>query len=171
MAGRLLADLAREPLSALPLQTFDYLVAGPVRVWRTARSMVRDTMVAKLPDVPHPTLVVRGARDPVAPRAWATRVAAILPAAAYAEVAGAAHLVNYSHPAALVNLTCQFLGQHGSVALPPVTTNLADPDPMVGKPTGSFRLTTPCTAQRETAEVTASGALDQIGQRERTAPV
>lgn len=113
MILRLLVDATREPVSALPLQAFDYLVAGPVRVWHTAREMVRDPFVAKLPLVPHPVLVVRGERDPIAPHVWAARVADLLPAGRLATVAGAAHIVNYSHPATLVALVRAFLAEHG----------------------------------------------------------
>ena len=112
MVGRLLADVPREPLSALPLQAFDYLTAGPLRDLRTAREMVRDPFVAKLPFVPHPVLVVRGERDPIAPQGWAAEVANRLPAGELAVVAGAAHIVNYSHPAALVALVRAFLARH-----------------------------------------------------------
>jgi len=112
MIGRLIADVPREPLSAIPVQAYDYLIAGPVRVWRTARQIVEDPVVAKLPRVPHPTLVVRGERDPIATREWVGQVARLLPHGHAAEVAGAAHIVNYSHPAELVALVRAFLARH-----------------------------------------------------------
>ncbi|MBA3416014.1 MAG: alpha/beta hydrolase [Chloroflexia bacterium] len=115
MFARLLADVPREPLSALPLQAFDYLTAGPLRDFRTAREMVCDPFVAKLPRVPHPVLVVRGERDPIAPQRWAAEIVALLPAGELAVVPGAAHIVNYSHPAALVALVRGFVARH----LPP----------------------------------------------------
>ena len=115
MVGRLLLDVPREPLSALPLQAFDYLTAGPLRNLRTAREMVRDPFVAKLPFVPHPVLVVRGERDPIAPQRWVAEVADLLPRGEVAVVPGAAHIVNYSHPEALVALTRGFVARH----LPP----------------------------------------------------
>jgi pimeloyl-ACP methyl ester carboxylesterase len=112
MIGRLLADVPREPLSALPLQAFDYLAAGPLRDLRTARAMMRDPFVAKLPLVPHPVLVVRGERDPIAPQRWVAEVANRLPKGELAIVPGAAHIVNYSHARALVSLVRAFLARH-----------------------------------------------------------
>ena len=111
MVGRLLADVPREPLSALPLQAFDYLSAGPLRDLRTARAMMRDPFVAKLPLVPHPVLVVRGERDPIAPQRWAAELADRLPRGELATVPAAAHIVNYSHPAELVSLVRAFLAR------------------------------------------------------------
>jgi 2-hydroxy-6-oxonona-2,4-dienedioate hydrolase len=112
-AGRLLCDLPRDPLAAVPLVAIDSLRAGPRRVWRTARAMVDDPFLATLLSVQAPVLVVRGARDPIAPAAWAARVAQALPAGRLATVAGAAHLVPLSQPAALAALVRAFLAERG----------------------------------------------------------
>jgi pimeloyl-ACP methyl ester carboxylesterase len=52
-----------------------------------------------------PTLVVRGARDPIAPQRWCEEAAALLPAGRLAVVPGAPHAVNYAAPEALAALT------------------------------------------------------------------
>jgi pimeloyl-ACP methyl ester carboxylesterase len=107
--GRLLVDLPRDSLAAVPLVAIDTLRAGPRRVWRTARAMVDDPFLAKLPAVAPPVLAVRGTRDPIAPAAWAAQVAQTLPAGQLAMVAGGAHLVPYSQPDALAALVTAFL--------------------------------------------------------------
>jgi 2-hydroxy-6-oxonona-2,4-dienedioate hydrolase len=110
-AGRLLRDLPRDPLAAVPLVAHDNLRAGPRRVWSTARAMVSDPFLAKLPAVAPPVLVVRGARDPIAPANWAAQVAQTLPAGQLATVTGAAHLVPYSQPDELATLVAAFLAE------------------------------------------------------------
>ena len=107
--GRLLRDVPREPLPLIPLQTFDYLAAGPRRVLHTARQMVRDPFAAKLPLVRQPTLVVRGERDGIVPQRWAEEVVRRLPCGRLVVVPGAGHAVNYSAPATLVAAVRAFL--------------------------------------------------------------
>ncbi|HET6567318.1 MAG TPA: alpha/beta hydrolase [Rhodothermales bacterium] len=58
-----------------------------------------------------PTLVIRGARDPIVPTPWAKAVADLVPHAAYAEVSGAAHAAHYSAPDAVAELVRTFLSQ------------------------------------------------------------
>jgi pimeloyl-ACP methyl ester carboxylesterase len=108
-AARLALDAVREPLGLLAVETIDYVrhirksgVAGLVE-------MVRDPIERHLPHVLAPTLVVRGARDPIVPRSWAQEVAATLPRGRLVEIAGAAHAVNYNAPDALAQLTVDFL--------------------------------------------------------------
>ncbi len=108
-AWRLLCDIPRESLSLDLIVAGDYLRAGPRRVLATARSMVRDPFVEKLPRVPQPTLVVRGARDPIAPQRWAEEVTRLLPRSRLLVVPGAAHVVNYSAPDALADAVFDLL--------------------------------------------------------------
>lgn len=60
-----------------------------------------------------PAIVVRGSRDPIAPREWANRAAALLPAGRCVEVPGAAHALNFSAPQQLAHLTRRLLYQQG----------------------------------------------------------
>jgi 2-hydroxy-6-oxonona-2,4-dienedioate hydrolase len=110
-AGRLALDLTREPPGLLAVEALDYTL----HLWKSGfagfAEMLRDPVETKLPHVQAPTLVVRGARDPIVPRAWAEEVAATLPHGHLAEVAGAPHAVNYAAPDELVRLTLEFLAQ------------------------------------------------------------
>lgn len=69
-AWRLGLDVPREPVRLVPIETLDFLRAGPRLVLGTARSMVRDPFAAELPPVRQPTLVMRGEHDPIAPQRW-----------------------------------------------------------------------------------------------------
>lgn len=117
--GRLLRDLPREPFSLIPLQALAYLKAGPRRVFRTARAMVNDPFVTKLPLVVQPSLVVRGGRDPIASQAWAEDVAGLLPRGRLVVIPGAAHAVNYNAPAPLAAAIGAFLDGLGLAPQPP----------------------------------------------------
>jgi 2-hydroxy-6-oxonona-2,4-dienedioate hydrolase len=108
-AGRLAVDVLREPLGLWPVQTVDYALHLAKSGVHGFVEMVRDPVEEKLPRVQAPTLVVRGARDPIVPRRWAEEFAGALPRARLVEVAGAAHAVNYAAPAELARLTLDFL--------------------------------------------------------------
>jgi pimeloyl-ACP methyl ester carboxylesterase len=108
-AARLAVDVLREPLALWALQAFDY--GRHVAKTGTAAfvEMVRDRIEEKLPLVEAPTLVVRGARDPIVPRAWAEEVATLLPRGRLVEITGAPHAANYSAADAVAGLTIDFL--------------------------------------------------------------
>jgi len=89
--GRWLRDLLREdPRQALILGR-DVRDAGPRRIAATLRDSVRDRIETKLPRVTASTLLVRGARDPLAPARWLAAAARLLPDAATVEIPAAAH--------------------------------------------------------------------------------
>lgn len=100
-AWRLLLDAPFEgPLLYLVLAR-DYLRAGPRRFAGTLQSMLDDPVETKLGAVPTRALVVRGAFDPIVPRAWAMRVARGLRFGSYVDVPRAGHALNWSRPQAL----------------------------------------------------------------------
>ncbi|URN18475.1 MULTISPECIES: alpha/beta fold hydrolase [Streptomyces] len=110
-AGQLLADAPREPLSLLGVAMADYLLTGPLRFAVSFRHALRDAagaFEANLSRVRAPTLVVRGAADPVASGAWARRVARTVADGRVAEVRGAAHAAHYSAPDAVAALIGAF---------------------------------------------------------------
>lgn len=76
---RLLRDLPYED----PRQTFilarDIRDAGPHRILATLRHAVRHDIEAALSTIGVPVLLVRGARDRIAPQRWIDRLAAITP--------------------------------------------------------------------------------------------
>lgn len=108
-ALRLVADIPRERLSLIPLVAWDYLRMGPRLLLQELRHMFADPMLDKAARVQAPCLVVRGERDPVVPREWATRVAAALRATPVHEVRGHGHALNYSAVDELMRVIEPFL--------------------------------------------------------------
>lgn len=97
-AIRLARDGLLEPPSGNAIVLSDYLRAGPR--WYAAQlpNMLRYRIEDAVAELPCPVLVVRGARDPVAPARWARRLAAAAAGGVVAEVPGAAHLVQHVRP-------------------------------------------------------------------------
>jgi 2-hydroxy-6-oxonona-2,4-dienedioate hydrolase len=87
----------------------DYFAAGPRRVVATIRMAFEDRIEEKLPSVQAPTLVVRGARDPLVPQRWAEEVVRLLPRGALAVLPNAGHTVNYTAPTEFVSAMRSFL--------------------------------------------------------------
>jgi pimeloyl-ACP methyl ester carboxylesterase len=110
-AARLALDITREPVGLLAIQSLDYSLHLAKSGVGGFVEMMRDPVESKLARVAAPTLVVRGARDPIVPRAWAEEVAATLPHGRLVEVEGAAHAVNYADPDALARVVRTFLGR------------------------------------------------------------
>jgi 2-hydroxy-6-oxonona-2,4-dienedioate hydrolase len=89
----------------------DYRDAGVRRVIATFRHALRDRIEDKLPHLDVPTLVVRGARDPIAPQRWAEEAARLLPQGRLVVVPGAAHTMNFTSPDALARVVRPFVEQ------------------------------------------------------------
>jgi pimeloyl-ACP methyl ester carboxylesterase len=103
LVGRLAVDSVREPLALSAGVAFDYLVrAGPLRTLATARLMFEHRIDERAARVPVPVLVVRGQRDPIAPREWCARLAGLFPLGDLTEINGAAHAAHFSHPVSLL---------------------------------------------------------------------
>jgi len=101
---RLLRDGLREPPRLLRIIAVDYLRAGPTTVAVTAAEALRDRIEENARRVSAPALVVRGARDPLVPQAWAERLTASFPAGELRVVAGSAHAVHFTDPKAVAAL-------------------------------------------------------------------
>jgi len=114
----LLVDSGRESPTQPPLTLFDYWITGPYRTWRTLQYGLHDPLEDRLPHIQCPVLVVRGARDPIAPQPWAEYVTWALPCGRLAVIPGGAHTVNYSTPERLVRLVRPFI-EAASVAPAP----------------------------------------------------
>lgn len=106
---RLLVDSTREAPTQPLLTLLDYWITGPYRTWRTLQYGLGDPLEAKLPQLRFPVLVVRGARDPIAPQDWAEELARLLPCGRLVVIPGGAHTVNYSTPHRLVRALRPFL--------------------------------------------------------------
>jgi pimeloyl-ACP methyl ester carboxylesterase len=101
---RLFLDSLREPAELVRLVVADYARAGPVAVAATAAEALRDRIEETARLVRAPVLVVRGARDPLVPHAWAERLTSAFPNASLHVVDDAPHAVNYVAPEALAEL-------------------------------------------------------------------
>ncbi len=88
----------------------DYARAGLLRSLATIKMVMRDRIEEKLPHIPMPTLVVRGANDPIVPQRWAEEVVALLPRGELKVIPGAAHTLNFAAPLEFVRVTRPFLG-------------------------------------------------------------
>jgi len=106
---RLLVDSTREAPTQPFLTLLDYWLTGPYRTWKTLQYGLRDPLVEKLPHIRIPVLVVRGARDPIAPQRWAEEVTRLLPCGRLVVIPGGAHTVHYSDPERLVRVLRPFL--------------------------------------------------------------
>ena len=94
-ALRLALDAWYEPPSLVATVVREYVRHGGVR---QARYAVSDRIEERLPLVAAPTVVVRGANDPICPAGWARTAADLLPAGRLVTIAGAAHAAHASHP-------------------------------------------------------------------------
>ncbi|MCD1145620.1 alpha/beta hydrolase [Kocuria sp. LUK] len=118
-AWRLLRDTLREPPATNRVILRNYLRMGPVRYLRTVRTMLADRIEADLPRCAAPGLVVRGARDPIAPRRWAEQLARLAPRAGCLEIPAAAHAVQHTRPQELAAACAPFLDALAGRTVPP----------------------------------------------------
>ena len=88
----------------------DFFSAGPRRLAHTLRHLLRHPIENRLTEVGIPALVLRGTRDPVVPRAWASRAADLLPQGRLIEVAGAAHIMNFHAPERFARIVRRYVG-------------------------------------------------------------
>jgi pimeloyl-ACP methyl ester carboxylesterase len=108
--ARLLNGSYREPPSLLPVLAYEYARWGPLRLLRTARSMLRHPVAERLARLDAQTVVVRGEYDTICSPPWA-RLAAGVARGRLVEVPGAAHAVHWSHPEAVVQAVEELLQQ------------------------------------------------------------
>src|SRR5690349_16549153 len=95
---------SREPPGLVPIAMEDYARYGLLPSLRLARSMLKYPIVDRIRRLTLPTLIVKGARDPLVNEAVITREAVALPHLTAVVIDGAAHAVNYSHPEQLANV-------------------------------------------------------------------
>lgn len=103
-ARHLLVDLTRESTSANVIVTVDYLFRCGIPYYLSqVPNLLEDHIEDRLAMVRAKTLVVRGDRDPIVPREWANRVAALIPNAVSREVVGP-HVIMHSDPVGTARL-------------------------------------------------------------------
>jgi 2-hydroxy-6-oxonona-2,4-dienedioate hydrolase len=107
--SRWLRDAPHEPPSQGLNVLRDYLKCGTRRLLKTFHYMLEDRIEEKLPKVMAPTLVVRGAKDPIMPQRWAERATRLLPKGELRVIPGAAHTLNYAAPLEFTRVLRPFL--------------------------------------------------------------
>ncbi len=105
-------DAVREPFRLYPLIVPAYLRAGPRRIYRLALDQTYYGQRQALGRLHLPILVVRGTRDLVVTWELVDDILHETHAAAYAEVPGAAHAPQVSHPLEVADLIRRF-AEHG----------------------------------------------------------
>ena len=110
---RWLLDGTREPPTQPLVLMLDYLNFGPGVVLRTFQYSLQDRIEEQLPHVQVPTLVVRGARDPIVSQRWAEEAAHLLPMGQLVVIPGGPHTVNYTNPLELARVFRSFLEDCG----------------------------------------------------------
>jgi pimeloyl-ACP methyl ester carboxylesterase len=103
-AGKLLLDATRERPSLVATAATDSLLTSRRAVWTYVRAALGQRLEQRLPLVPVPTLIVRGARDPMVPRDWCEQLVAAARDARLVEVPGAAHATHHGAPERVAEL-------------------------------------------------------------------
>ncbi|MBI4899777.1 MAG: alpha/beta hydrolase [Actinobacteria bacterium] len=111
LTARMARNVTRETAANNLVVLHDVGRMGLMRFLRTSRFMLADRIEENIAGCTVPGMVVRGARDPIAPAGWVRRLAALAPEAAFAEVPGAAHNVQYTHPDELATTCAPFLSR------------------------------------------------------------
>ncbi|RLP72563.1 alpha/beta hydrolase [Mycetocola manganoxydans] len=105
---RLSRDMLRESPTANWIVATDYLRSG-IRWYLTELPvMLGYRTEERLPLVSVPVLVLRGSRDPIAPRGWAARLARTARDGRMIEVDGAAHVVQHVEPERTASILAAF---------------------------------------------------------------
>jgi pimeloyl-ACP methyl ester carboxylesterase len=107
--GKLMQDAFLEPVSLIPVAIRDYFRAGLIRGFRTFQFALEDHLEDKLPQIDIPTLVIRGAKDPIVSADWVMQITRILPHSNLVTIEDAAHAVNYNSPKAFTKVICEFV--------------------------------------------------------------
>ena len=83
--------------------------AGLIRGFQTFQFALEDRPEDKLPQIDIPTLVIRGAKDPIVSADWVKQVTRLLPHSNLVTIEDAAHAVNFNSPKAFTEVICEFV--------------------------------------------------------------
>lgn len=108
-AVRLAKDGLIEPFEVIIQAVGDYLRATLWTEWHTLKKALRSDAEDVARQIPVPTLVVRGERDPVITQAWAERLTELIPDAQLRIVEGGTHGVPGQSPDRLGEVIREFL--------------------------------------------------------------
>ncbi len=97
----------------MPIMLRDYARAGIRRALHTFEMALADAPEERLPRMSMPTLVVRGALDPIVPQAWAETVTELLPDGRLEVVRGEPHALNFTAPGKFARIIRDFAAEAG----------------------------------------------------------
>lgn len=123
--------MAREPSSLVAETLRDAAKAGPRKLWGAFRHLLDYRLRTTLSQVHCPVLVVRGADDPLVPRAVVRRFADIAQRGRYAEIPGC-HAVPYTSPDDLAHVVLEIDPSSDSTIDNPPATDGCRPPPGPG---------------------------------------
>jgi 2-hydroxy-6-oxonona-2,4-dienedioate hydrolase len=106
-AWRLFCDAFQEPVSLILIAAWCYLTNG-VRAWKMLNEALKVPLERFATRLRQPTLVLRGADDPVVPGRWAGELTALIPKGILVTVPRAAHGVVFSSPHAVADAVLTF---------------------------------------------------------------
>jgi 2-hydroxy-6-oxonona-2,4-dienedioate hydrolase len=107
-AIRWFRNSANEPPTLGLTLARDYTRAGLIRAVKTFRIYVNDNVEEKLPYVPTPTMLIRGANDPIVPDRWVNDILDLLPNGSLAVIPGVGHTANYTAPLEIARIARVF---------------------------------------------------------------
>lgn len=106
---RLGRDVLRESPTANWIVATDYMRSGLRWYFTELPVMLGYPIEQRLPLVSVPVLVLRGARDPIAPRAWSVKLARMARDGRFVEVPSAAHVVQHTKPTLVAGILADFV--------------------------------------------------------------
>jgi 2-hydroxy-6-oxonona-2,4-dienedioate hydrolase len=115
---RWLRNTANEPPTLGLTLAKDYARAGFIRAIKTLRVYVNDKVEDKLPFVPTPTMLIRGANDPIVPDRWVQEMLDLLPNGSLAIIPGVGHTSNYTAPLEIARIA-RIFDEHPAHTLKP----------------------------------------------------
>lgn len=95
---RLSSDSLREPPRLNKIVVGDYFRCGIRRYLKTLQYMLSDYIEDYLESSSARILIIRGSKDPIVQRAWATVAASLPKHGSYVEIPEAPHIAHYTHP-------------------------------------------------------------------------
>lgn len=106
---RLAKDITGEPLDTNLLVFVDYLRCGVIWYLRHTRFMIPYRIEDRVADLTMPLLIIRGAKDPVAPLDWCRRLRARARNGSLVVIPGRYHNVHHSAPRAVASAIRAFV--------------------------------------------------------------
>jgi 2-hydroxy-6-oxonona-2,4-dienedioate hydrolase len=123
-----LRDASREPALLVALTGREWASRNLGQLRALARAVLADRIEERLPAIEQPTLVVHAEQDGLVSRAWAEKVAELLPDGRLVIIPGEAHAVPFSQPGLLAGLITGLLTEEREHAARELIRNLPHRD-------------------------------------------